>query len=197
MLRYAIQNENLALVALGANLPSSTGSLAVTLRKALSEIIKKSRVTILSVSRFWLTPAFPAGSGPDYVNAAAILSCGISAQELLDDLHRIEADFGRIRKGARWQSRVLDLDLLAYGDQIFPDVATQDAWRNLPPERQAERAPDGLILPHPRLQDRGFVLAPLAEIAPDWHHPRLGLSVLQMLSDLPPEALKGMRIDRA
>lgn len=187
------QDANLALLALGANLPSSAGSPETTLRKSLSKLAKKSGLKLLSVSRFWRTPAYPAGSGPDFVNAAAVLSCRLPPDDLLAELHRIEAGFGRLRKGARWQARGIDLDLLAYGDLVLPDAATQDAWRALPPERQAEHAPEGLVLPHPRLQDRGFVLAPLAEVAPGWRHPRLGRSVAQMLADLPPGALAGMR----
>ncbi len=147
---------------------------------------------MIAVSRFWRTPAYPAGSGPDYVNAAVALYCGISPEKLLAELHQIEAELGRERKGPRWQARIIDLDLLAYGDLVLPDAATHDAWRGLPPERQAESAPKGLILPHPRMQDRGFVLAPLAEVAPGWRHPRLGLTVARMLAELPPAALAGM-----
>ncbi|RCW81362.1 2-amino-4-hydroxy-6-hydroxymethyldihydropteridine diphosphokinase [Paracoccus lutimaris] len=165
---------------------------AETLRKALSELTKNTNIKIVANSRFWRTPAFPKGSGPDYVNAAVALSTGLSPQQLLAEMHRVEASFGRERKGPRWQARVIDLDLLAYGDLVLPDAATHDAWRALPPERQAEAAPEGLVLPHPRMQDRGFVLAPLAEVAPDWRHPRLGLTVAQMLSHLPPGALEGM-----
>lgn len=144
------------------------------------------------LSRFWHTPAHPAGSGPDYVNAAAVVATDLAPAEVLAALHRIEAALGRVRDGRRWQSRGIDLDLLAMGDAVLPDAATQDRWRSLPPEAQARLSPETLILPHPRLQDRGFVLAPLAEVAPGWRHPRTGLTVARMLADLPAQALSGM-----
>ena len=79
----------------------------------------------------------------------------------------------------------MDIDLLAVGESVLPDADTQDAWRTMAPEMQRREAPDGLILPHPRLQDRAFVLVPLADVAPDWVHPRTRLTVRQMLEALP------------
>jgi len=87
----------------------------------------------------------------------------------------------------RWGERTLDLDLIACGDQILPDSDTQDHWRSLPLGEQKKRTPDQLILPHPRVQDRAFVLVPLLEVAPEWVHPRLGQSVREMLGALPAE----------
>lgn len=146
---------------------------------------------LTAVSRFWRTPAHPAGSGPDYVNACAAAWVSDAPAALLARLHAIEAALGRERSG-RWAARGIDIDLLAMADGVLPDPATQDTWRALPPADQARLAPDRLILPHPRLQDRGFVLAPLAEIAPGWTHPRTGRTVAQMLADLPASALTGM-----
>ncbi|RMC36547.1 2-amino-4-hydroxy-6-hydroxymethyldihydropteridine diphosphokinase [Paracoccus alkanivorans] len=182
----------LALIALGANLPSAGADVGETLRLAASILHENPNTTITSFSRFWKTPAMPAGSGPDYVNAALTLRTTLPAQDLLSLLHEIEARFGRDRSTGRWSSRVLDLDLIALDDQILPDGDTQRLCMRLSPERQRTSAPETLILPHPRLQDRGFVLAPLAEIAPEWRHPVTGQSVAQMLAALPDEATRGM-----
>lgn len=181
------QVKNLALVALGANLPFDGLPPEVTLVAALRRLHHEN-VSVRAVSRFFQTPCFPKGAGPDYVNAAAVLQIAqkIDAASLLQALHRVESEFGRQRE-TRWGMRTLDLDLLAFGDSVFPDAQTQDDWRDLPPDQQAILAPDRLILPHPRLQDRAFVLVPLADIAPDWVHPRLNLTVRAMLASLAPE----------
>jgi 2-amino-4-hydroxy-6-hydroxymethyldihydropteridine diphosphokinase len=175
-----------ALIALGANLPFEGDPPGVTLRKAVAALGDEG-VAVHAVSRFFGTPCFPVGAGPDYVNSAAVI--GLNAEDnlssALDRLHAVEARFGRQRL-QRWGMRTLDIDLLAVGDSVQPDAATQDHWRNLPASDQIGSAPDRLILPHPRMQDRAFVLVPLADVAPDWMHPRLGLTVRQMVADLPP-----------
>ena len=110
-----------------------------------------------------------------------------SPGEILAILHDIEAEHGRERK-ERWGARTLDLDLIAVGEKVLPDRETYNRWRLLDADQQRTESPDQLILPHPRMQDRAFVLVPLADVAPDWRHPILGKSVAEMLSDLPPSA---------
>jgi len=141
-------------------------------------------MTVCSVSRFFATPCFPKGAGPDYVNAAISVTTTGDPQAALASLHRIEAHFGRVRD-QRWGMRTLDLDLLAIGQTILPDRATYLAWQGLPPQAQATAVPDQLILPHPRLQDRAFVLVPLADIAPNWVHPVLNQTTTQLCAALP------------
>ncbi|MFO7770574.1 MAG: 2-amino-4-hydroxy-6-hydroxymethyldihydropteridine diphosphokinase [Roseovarius gahaiensis] len=173
------------LIALGANIPSEHGEPAQTLHAALQRL-EQVGASIEAVSRFYKTPCFPAGAGPDYVNAAARLTCDAAAQDILSMLHEVEAYFGRERV-RRWGQRTLDIDLIAIGDVVLPDLRTYRAWRDLPLDRQTQEAPETLILPHPRIQDRAFVLVPLADVAPDWRHPVSGQTVCQMRDALPQE----------
>jgi 2-amino-4-hydroxy-6-hydroxymethyldihydropteridine diphosphokinase len=178
------------LIALGANLPSAAGDPRATLEAALAEMAARG-LEVTARSGWHRTPSWPPGSGPDYVNGAAALAAGLAPTDVLGALHAVEAQLGRTRN-ARWAPRACDLDLLASGDAVLPDAATARAWMALAPDRQRAEAPRELILPHPRMHERGFVLAPLAEVAPDWVHPLLGLSVAEMLAALPPAALAGI-----
>ena len=142
-------------------------------------------------SRLWQTPAFPPGAGPDFVNAAAAFDWAGPPEAMLGLLHEIEDAHGR-KRSARWEARVIDLDLIAVGAEILPDPGTQARWAALPPGAAATAMPDALILPHPRLAERAFVLAPLADVAPDWRHPVSGASVAEMLAALPDSAMEGV-----
>ncbi|MCL4151205.1 UNVERIFIED_CONTAM: hypothetical protein GTU68_036236 [Idotea baltica] len=153
------------LVALGSNLEFEGGEPSFLLEQALVALENKG-LSIRARSRFFQTPAFPAGSGPDFVNAVATLEADLESGQVLERLHAVESQMGRER-AQRWGARTLDLDLLAAG--------------------QKKAAPSELILPHPRLSERAFVLVPLMDIAPDWVHPLLKLSVREMHDALPQE----------
>ena len=174
------------LISLGANQVSAWGDPASTIRQAMSELDRRLDLP-LRHSALYRTPAFPAGSGPDFVNAACAGSTTVEAAEILTVLHQIEAEAGRER-AVRWGPRALDLDLIGVGQAVSPDIGSWQRWRELPLDRQMTEAPGQMILPHPRMQDRAFVLVPLLDVAPDWVHPVLGESVRALSQALPAEA---------
>ncbi len=153
--------------------------------RAVAEMASEG-LMIRAISRFYKTPCFPVGAGPDYVNAAVSVATREQPQQVLETLHSIETRMGRMRE-TRWGMRTLDLDLIAADASVLPDAKTVLAWNNLDIDQQTLRAPDELIIPHPRLADRAFVLVPLMDIVPDWRHPLSGLSIGEMLQGLPQE----------
>jgi 2-amino-4-hydroxy-6-hydroxymethyldihydropteridine diphosphokinase len=160
-----------AYVALGANL----GDPVATVRAAIAALRSLADTSFLAASSLYRTAPVGLRNQPDFINAVALLevdSAVLPAPTLLDRLFAIETDFGRVRS-VRNAPRTLDLDLLLYGD----------ARLDLP-------GPPHLILPHPRLTERAFVLAPLAEIAPNLVIPGHGA-----LSGLLP-AVAGQKIER-
>ncbi|WP_243613722.1 2-amino-4-hydroxy-6-hydroxymethyldihydropteridine diphosphokinase [Shimia aestuarii] len=179
------------ILALGGNLPSEEGSPEETLRAAL-KMLDGEGMRLVDSSRLYETPCFPPGAGPDYINAAALVESPLDAGALLDRLHEIEAAFGRARQ-QRWGMRTLDIDLIAGGAQVLPDQDTYAAWRDLDLDTQMKATPEQLILPHPRMHERAFVLVPVHDVAPDWIHPVFGQSVAEMLAALPESARKEVR----
>jgi 2-amino-4-hydroxy-6-hydroxymethyldihydropteridine diphosphokinase len=180
----------LHLIALGANLGPVPAADAARIRRAARRLAAGARSAQLS--RLYATPAWPPGLGPPFVNAVVAMHSPVAPERLLERLHAMERSAGRLRV-ARWGVRGLDLDLLASGAMVRPSAAGQAAWRDLMPSRQAHEAPDDLILPHPRLQDRAFVLEPLCDVAPGWRHPLTGRTASAMRDALPAAARAGIR----
>lgn len=178
---------NSVLVAIGANL---TGQMDSPLGQVGAAIDNLSETTFksLSQSRLFRTPCFPPGTGPDFVNAAMLCETRLDPEQTLHALHAVEAAMGRER-GVRWGARVIDIDLIAHGQHVLPDLAGFQHWAGLDVDSQARLVPDRLVLPHPRMQERGFVLVPLMDVAPDWVHPVLGQSVRQMHAALDSQEL--------
>jgi len=170
------------IVAIGSNQRLNNSSSSDVLSTALSRIAV-SVGSVTSLSRFFQTPAFPKGSGPDFINAALVVRAQGSADAILEKLHAIEHEFGRVRE-TRWGQRTIDIDLIAVEHKIIPNSEIYRKWQLLPFSQQSKIAPDQLILPHPRMQDRAFVLGPMMEICPDWVHPVIQKSVSQMYDEL-------------
>ncbi len=181
-----------ALVALGSNMPSDQGDPAATLDVAVAQIAAVPGLTVMRKSKWYRTPAFPPGSGPDFVNGAAIAATDLPPTEILAVLHQIEAKLGRTRD-KRWEPRICDLDLIGVGDRVSPNQDTLRHWMSLDTATAAAERPGGLILPHPRMHERGFVLVPLADIAPNWVHPVLGKRVRDLVGELPIDDLDRIR----
>jgi 2-amino-4-hydroxy-6-hydroxymethyldihydropteridine diphosphokinase len=153
------------IVALGANLPSDYGTPAQTLYAALRAMAERG-IWPVQISRVWKTAPVPYEEGqPWYHNAVAAVRTEKSARDLLKALLAIETEFGRVRT-VKNAPRLLDLDLIAYDDEIILE------------------GPD-IIVPHPRMDVRAFVLLPMADISDDWVHPRTGASLSDLIAALP------------
>jgi len=152
-----------AFIALGSNLRPRTAHL----QAALDRLRDVAEVT--AVSRFLRTEAVAerdvAATDPEFRNAAAALEAGLDARGLLAALLEIEAGLGRDRTAGAGGPRTIDLDLLLFGAAVIDEP--------------------GLVVPHPRMHRRRFVLEPLVEIAPNAWHPGLRKTAAELLAELP------------
>tara|TARA_Y100000746_G_scaffold222184_1_gene222357 strand:+ start:2596 stop:3165 length:570 start_codon:yes stop_codon:yes gene_type:complete len=181
-----------AFVAFGGNINSSHGEPRATISAAL-KMLESTSLTVLKTSGFYSTPAVPEGSGPSFINVVAKISTNFNAYELLNKFHMIENEFDR-RRIKRWSPRSIDIDLLTLENQVLPSTVEFLRWATLNIDRQLLETPKSLVLPHPRLHHRAFVLLPLNEIDKTWVHPVFKKSVNQMFEELEPDAYKNIKL---
>jgi 2-amino-4-hydroxy-6-hydroxymethyldihydropteridine diphosphokinase len=148
-----------AYVGLGANL----GPRETTLLRAVDLLAAEPGIDVLELSSLRETEPHGVTDQPLFLNGAVAVETTLSPRELLDALLRVERELGRVRDGARWGPRTIDLDLLVYADEVVDEP--------------------GLRVPHPRLHERRFALEPLAELEPDLVIPGRG-SVASLLAEL-------------
>ena len=160
------QTGAMILVAIGANLPAGGGALD-TCRRAAAALDGVAGLRLHAVSRWFETAPMPPSGQPPYINGVAALTGSADPAELLHALHAIEHANGR-QRGVPNAARTLDLDIVAMGGLV-------------------RAAPDP-VLPHPRMHERAFVLAPLLDVAPNWSHPMLHCSARDLLAGLPSQA---------
>lgn len=137
-------------IGLGSNLDNPE----LQLEKALAALRDIPDTSLVKYSSFYRSMPLGPSDQPDFINAVALLDSSLTAGQLLSQLQSIENRQGRVRDGQRWGPRILDLDILLYGDQVID-------------------APE-LTVPHPGIRYRNFVLMPLLELAPDLEIPGLG-----------------------
>lgn len=154
-------------IAIGSNLSGPRSSSPRQNCQSAVESLMASGLEVTQRSRWYRSAPVPMSEQPWFVNGVvAAETPDVSPETLMELLHQIEIDFGRLRS-TRNAARALDLDLVDFDGRI-------------------RQQPEGVILPHPRMHERAFVLYPLSEIAPDWVHPVFGLNVFDLIAGLPP-----------
>ena len=163
------------LVALGANLPAADGTSPLeTCERAAASLDGMAGLRCVALSRWFATSPVPPSGQPPYINGLARLDGWVEPERLLAELQRVEAAHGRQRSVPN-AARTLDLDIVAMGALV-------------------RTAPDPVV-PHPRMHERAFVLAPLLDVAPEWLHPVLGLGAGALLAALPDQGVRPLPND--
>ncbi len=162
------------IISLGSNVISRWGDSHTTILQALRELESRG-VSVLRRSRLYRTLPYGRVDQPVFINAAAAIWTSLSPYALLSIVKKIEARAGRC-SSEHWGPRALDIDIIDYNRQILN-------WSQRDTQFfKCKRF--SLILPHPRIETRAFVLQPLLDVAPHWHHPVSGLHAAQLLTRL-------------
>lgn len=157
---FQSQHSNTAIIAIGSNM----GDKMENSRQGIAALDASEKLKVLRQSGFYLTEPVGYADQPWFINCAVMVQTAFAPAALLQFLKKLEYDFGRRRGGIRNGPRVLDFDIIFYNDWVIES--------------------SGLIVPHPRMQERGFVLKPLCDIAVDWVHPIFQKKVGQLLEEM-------------
>jgi len=157
------------LIGLGSNMTGPWGAPKDCIGRAL-RLMNEHPLKLVKASSLIETTPFGKQNQPTYINAVARIKTHLSAPDLLQTLRGMERAAGRKRR-ERWGERTLDLDILDFNGVVVKDGIEQTV--------EAE-----LVLPHPAISEREFVLVPIVEIAPRWKHPVTGLTAGKMLAAL-------------
>lgn len=133
--------------------------------RAVEAIRENPLCEIVAVSPFYRTEPVGIDGGGWFINAVLCINTSLSPAEIIGTLLEIEKEMGRTRSGEKWESRIIDLDVLLIGSEIINDK--------------------NLTVPHPHMHTRRFVMAPMTDIAPDFVHPVLGKSMADLLDEIP------------
>lgn len=181
VLRGAVMVVHTLLLALGANQAGAWGPPDQTLARAQHELACAG-VRILSASHLYDTLPLGPGRQSPYLNAVVLCAARLGPAALLRLMKRLERRAGR-RLTPRWGPRSLDIDILDFGGRRL-------GWSR---GRLERLVPGRLVLPHPQIDRRAFVLIPLLEVDPHWHHPTLAASGRALMARLPPASRRGVR----
>jgi 2-amino-4-hydroxy-6-hydroxymethyldihydropteridine diphosphokinase len=151
---------SMAYIGIGSNMGDPRGNCL----DALDRIGKIEGCEIISVSSLYLTEPVGVDAQEWYVNGAVSISTKLTARDLMNHLLAIEADMGRVRT-LKWGPRVIDLDVLLFGREIIDDII--------------------VTVPHPLMHLRRFVMAPMADLAPDLIHPVLKRTIMELFREIP------------
>jgi len=151
------------IIGIGSNLPSPNIGPSLEVCNYSLDLLERRGIKVIASSSWYKTEAIPKSTQPHYINGVASVNTNFDSLALLKELMNIEEFMGRTRS-VRNEARIIDLDLITYNDEISQS--------------------DGLTVPHPRLCERAFVAKPIADIAPEWHHPVSGLSITEILAPL-------------
>ena len=157
-----------AYIAIGGNLiPDGYETLEAVMAEAVQSL-REEALVITKISQWFETAPVPVSDQPWFLNAVLFVETSLEAHDLLERLHHIEAEFGRTRT-VRNEARILDLDLIDYREDGTSLIRDDEV----------------MILPHPRMHLRAFVLLPIADLTADWRHPILNKSVSDLIKEMP------------